>query len=330
MRACSSKHAGTHPALPIPPAATPRLTPLDPAHFRAHPQALLVTNPNNPLGTIYSDATIREMLAWCLDNRVHYVRCSERAGRGWPQQQQWEGLGTTVGRGRHEGLAAAACLLMHMAAAPFLPPCSDEIYALSVFKQQARFTSAILLAQQLVGEDASASAATGAAAAASGEAAAQGAPIDSAANGSSAAAADEAAAATAPSEAAAVAAVAGLSLADGGSGSGSDGYSQQQVDSYVHLMYGLSKDWCASGLRVGVLYSRNQRLQQVGGCSGCGAGRVGSVTAGASWGCLLCCLGRLGRPEATKPAHYQFCRCGFLSPSPLLLLLSRGLPAARP
>ena len=38
------------------------------------PQALLVTNPNNPLGTIYSDATIREMLAWCLDNRVHYVR----------------------------------------------------------------------------------------------------------------------------------------------------------------------------------------------------------------------------------------------------------------
>ena len=28
--------------------------------------------------------------------------------------------------------------------------CSDEIYALSVYKQQARFTSAILLAQQLV------------------------------------------------------------------------------------------------------------------------------------------------------------------------------------
>jgi hypothetical protein len=27
-------------------------------------------------------------------------------------------------------------------------------------------------------------------------------------------------------------------------------------------MYGLSKDWCASGLRLGVLYTRNRRLHQ--------------------------------------------------------------------
>lgn len=37
---------------------------------------------------------------------------------------------------------------------------------------------------------------------------------------------------------------------------------QEQVDTYVHLVYGLSKDWCGSGLRVGMLYSRNQPLQE--------------------------------------------------------------------
>ena len=31
----------------------------------------------------------------------------------------------------------------------------------------------------------------------------------------------------------------------------------------VHLVYGLSKDWGCSGLRVGVLYSRNVGVQQV-------------------------------------------------------------------
>ena len=37
------------------------------------------------------------------------------------------------------------------------------------------------------------------------------------------------------------------------------------VDTYVHLVYGLSKDWCASGLRVGLLYSRNASLLKVRG-----------------------------------------------------------------
>lgn len=45
-------------------------------------RGLLITNPNNPLGTIYSNETISEMLRWCLDNRVHYIRCEwERRGR---------------------------------------------------------------------------------------------------------------------------------------------------------------------------------------------------------------------------------------------------------
>jgi aspartate/methionine/tyrosine aminotransferase len=37
-------------------------------------RGLLVTNPNNPLGTIYSDESLLEMLRWCLDNKVHYIR----------------------------------------------------------------------------------------------------------------------------------------------------------------------------------------------------------------------------------------------------------------
>jgi len=37
-------------------------------------RGLLITNPNNPLGTIYGDKTITEMLRWCLDNKVHYIR----------------------------------------------------------------------------------------------------------------------------------------------------------------------------------------------------------------------------------------------------------------
>ena len=37
-------------------------------------RGLLVTNPNNPLGTIYSDESLLEMLGWCLDNKVHYIR----------------------------------------------------------------------------------------------------------------------------------------------------------------------------------------------------------------------------------------------------------------
>jgi hypothetical protein len=37
-------------------------------------RGLLVTNPNNPLGTIYRDDSLLEMLLWCLDNKVHYIR----------------------------------------------------------------------------------------------------------------------------------------------------------------------------------------------------------------------------------------------------------------
>ncbi len=90
-----------------------------------------------------------------------------------------------------------------------------------MYKQQAPFTSAITLAQQLVG---------------------QGAGGERAADGGSDGGP--------------------TAVSDGGSGSG--GYRQKAVDTYVHLVYGLSKDWCASGLRVGLLYSRNARLQQVG------------------------------------------------------------------
>jgi 1-aminocyclopropane-1-carboxylate synthase len=109
-------------------------------------RALLLTNPNNPLGTIYSKETVSEMLRWSLKNKVHYV--------------------------------------------------SDEIYALSVYKNSnstTPFTSALTYAQELVK------------------------------NGE---------------------------------------FSQEQVDLYVHLIYGMSKDWCASGLRVGLVYTRNQPLHQ--------------------------------------------------------------------
>jgi 1-aminocyclopropane-1-carboxylate synthase len=109
-------------------------------------RVLLLTNPNNPLGTIYSEATVKDMLRWCLKNKVHYV--------------------------------------------------SDEIYALSVYKTSSEstpFVSALTYAQELVS---------------TGE------------------------------------------------------FPQDQVDLYVHLVYGMSKDWCASGLRVGLVYSRNQPLHQ--------------------------------------------------------------------
>lgn len=35
---------------------------------------------------------------------------------------------------------------------------------------------------------------------------------------------------------------------------------QEAADAYFHFVYGLSKDWCASGLRVGMLYSKNAPL----------------------------------------------------------------------
>jgi aspartate/methionine/tyrosine aminotransferase len=36
--------------------------------------ALLVTNPNNPLGTIYSQDIVRAMIAYCMHSKVHYIR----------------------------------------------------------------------------------------------------------------------------------------------------------------------------------------------------------------------------------------------------------------
>lgn len=38
------------------------------------------------------------------------------------------------------------------------------------------------------------------------------------------------------------------------------GLDPEEVNSYVHIVFGLSKDWCASGLRVGCLYTRNQEV----------------------------------------------------------------------
>jgi hypothetical protein len=49
-----------------------------------------------------------------------------------------------------------------------------------------------------------------------------------------------------------------------GSYCGLQAVTQANVDRYLHLVYGLSKDWCASGLRVGVMYSRNTLVNQVG------------------------------------------------------------------
>lgn len=109
-----------------------------------------------------------------------------------------------------------------------------------MFKPTARFTSAITLAQQLV------------------------APAAASADGEQAAANSSANDETAPAAAGGSSSVADGHAAGGnGSSSGGQLYSQQRVDNFVHMVYGMSKDWCASGLRVGVLYSRNERLQQV-------------------------------------------------------------------
>lgn len=39
------------------------------------------------------------------------------------------------------------------------------------------------------------------------------------------------------------------------------GLPSADVQSYVHVMFGLSKDWCASGLRVGCLWTLNEPVQ---------------------------------------------------------------------
>ncbi len=39
------------------------------------------------------------------------------------------------------------------------------------------------------------------------------------------------------------------------------GLDPEDVKSYVHVMFGLSKDWCASGIRVGCLWTLNAPVQ---------------------------------------------------------------------
>lgn len=107
-------------------------------------RALLVTNPSNPLGTIFSDDTIRAMVGWALERGIHYV--------------------------------------------------ADEIYALSVHEPGVMCKSAMCILYEELVE-------TGA-------------------------------------------------------------VSVDVARTHFHLLYGLSKDWCASGLRVGCLYSDNEPLQE--------------------------------------------------------------------
>lgn len=104
---------------------------------------ILITNPNNPLGTIYEESTIRSIMIWCIQNKIHYI--------------------------------------------------SDEIYALSIHDPSANFTSALCHLRGIISE--------------------------------------------------------GI-------------VEEHDALIYVHHLYGLSKDWCASGLRIGCLYSENRYLQE--------------------------------------------------------------------
>ena len=35
---------------------------------------LLVTNPDNPTGTVYSEQRLIQMLTWCVKSKVHLIR----------------------------------------------------------------------------------------------------------------------------------------------------------------------------------------------------------------------------------------------------------------
>ena len=132
---------------------------------------LIITNPNNPLGTIYKDSTIKDTLIWCIQNKIHYI--------------------------------------------------ADEIYALSVHEPGTTFTSALCHLRDIISE--------------------------------------------------------GL-------------VAESDANTYVHHLYGLSKDWCASGLRVGCLYSDNKHLQEalnslapMGGVSNFQQHMVADVLSDVAW-----------------------------------------------
>ena len=118
--------------------------------------ALLISNPNNPLGIIYSPNTVKSMIQWCIKNEIHYVS---------------------------DEIYALSC---------FKISCGTKVQDASLHKQHKKFISALTFCNEMIQEGS----------------------LD-----------------------------------------------QEIADTYVHLVYGFSKDWSSSGLRVGVLYSKNSFLQ---------------------------------------------------------------------
>jgi len=132
------------------------------------PKAVLISNPHNPLGVIYSAAQLQLLLDWTRERGLHFV--------------------------------------------------VDEIYALSVFSQ---------------GEKPESDAATSV----SGDISQGTKPESDAATSASGATA------TGPTEFTSI-----VSMLD------------NKLPGHVHVLWGLSKDFGGSGLRLGVLYSQNRRL----------------------------------------------------------------------
>ncbi|GAB4823287.1 hypothetical protein N2152v2_010333 [Parachlorella kessleri] len=224
-------------------------------------KALLVTNPNNPLGIIYSDDTVKAMLAWCLEHKVHYVSDEIYALSVYkPGPQPFVSALTLAQQlvARHSTAKAPLGAAADGHPSSPSPPSSSEAAAGGAGGAEA-------------GSAAGASAAAAAAAAAvPGEAAAEavgglsrGTQPNGGGGGAGARSASSAPGGSEErSQGASAQAGAAPAPATDGSSSGAASFSQQDVNAYVHLIYGLSKDWCASGLRVGLLYSRNETLQQ--------------------------------------------------------------------
>ncbi len=72
--------------------------------------ALLVTNPHNPLGTIYSEASVRAMLLWCLANGVHYVSDEVYALSVHAPSERFTSALVTAARAVADGAATRAAL----------------------------------------------------------------------------------------------------------------------------------------------------------------------------------------------------------------------------